>query len=110
MMRFILGAVTLLIAALLSFGAVAGAVAGFWPGAPVVSPFFLFVPAIFFFLVTVYLWTKAIRSTEDDDLFSGQRGLLISAMIVTTLVIAGTMLFFSMDIDSWRGFMDASRH
>jgi hypothetical protein len=109
MARFIIGALALLIAAFLTVSAIGGAVAAFWPDAPRIPVLFFFVPAFLFLVLTAYLWTRAIRATEEDDLFSGRRGLLISAMIVTTLAIVGTVLVFSLQIDFWRGLVDGAR-
>jgi hypothetical protein len=109
MARFILGVITLLIAAFLSVAAIGGAVAAFWPGAARVPLLVFFLPALFFFGVTADLWTKAIQATEEDDLFSGQRGLLISAMMVTTLLIAGVMLSLILNVGFWHGLVAGLR-
>ena len=76
---------------------------------PAYIPFIPLAFGICFVAVTVALWVGAIRSAEGEDLFSGERGRLVSAMVVATLVIGLLLLLLSFNTGSWRGFIEGWR-
>jgi hypothetical protein len=109
MRRFALGVITLFIGAMFFFVAFGVNVVTVTDEAPAFLPLIPLVLAVCFVLVTAALWVGAIRSAEGDDEFSGERGRLVAAMIVATLAIGVTLLFFAFNPGSWQGFIDGWR-
>ena len=57
---------------------------------------------LFFICVAAYFWVRAVRLTPGDDMLSDQRGLLVSLMLVTSVLLIGGMLWSMMHLDFWR--------
>jgi len=72
----------------------------------------LAVTGLFFLCMAGYLWVRAVKLTPGDDLLADDRGLLVGLMVVTTLILAGAMLWSMMEPDFWtgtvRGMMDGA--
>lgn len=103
--RLILGALALAVAAFavpLSFAMPFAPLLS--PGTPLSSMLFLLLPALISLIVGVILWISAIRSVDGDDIFSGERGQLLSLMIAITVMIGAGAFYFLIQRDFWRGF------
>ena len=50
-----------------------------------------------------YLWYRAVAATPGEDVLDGDRGLLVSLMVITALILAGGTLYFALNPDFWRG-------
>ncbi len=105
MPRFVIGLVSLSIAALVFFAALGVTVAGFIPGSPPVPASYFFILVAVLVLITGIAWSSAVSSVEGDDPFSGERGRLVSAMVVAILLIGLALLFSLLNLDAWRGFI-----
>jgi hypothetical protein len=50
-----------------------------------------------------YLWFRAVAVTSGEDVLDGNRGLIVSLMMITALILAGGTLYFAVNPDFWRG-------
>lgn len=74
------------------------------PGAPA-WPFAVLAAA--FAVAGFLLWRSAyVRAPATDEVFEGERGLLLSLMLVSTFVLAGFVVAMMVQPDFWRGLFD----
>lgn len=111
MVRFGLGLVCLIVVALQLFTALALIPAQLLVNdVPKFTPVFPLVLALLFATATALLWRSAYRNAAGGpELFTGDRGLLVSLMIICTVALAVLMVIFMLQPDAWRGFFDGLR-
>jgi hypothetical protein len=61
---------------------------------------------VLFFLATAYFWFRAIRLAEGDDVLSGERGLLLSLMLVIVIGFAAFVILIVVQPEFWRGVIE----
>lgn len=54
-------------------------------------------------VIGIYAWYRAVNVLPGEDLFSEQRGLMVSLIVITTLIIAGGTVYFAVNPDFWQG-------
>jgi hypothetical protein len=106
MIRFVAGTTTLFGGLFFAFGSVGFATIRAVKAVPLAVPAICLLLAAMFFAATAYLWVRAANMAEGDDLFSGDRGLLVSLMIVTVLVLTGGTIWMVAHRDFWLGMFD----
>ena len=107
MTRFLIGFACLMIAAA-TFGASLGMlVLRFLPDVPSAPAWPVAIVAASLAITGFLLWRSAyVRAPETDELFTGERGLLLSLMLVSTLFLAWFMTVMIVQPDFWRGLID----
>lgn len=107
MTRFLIGFVCLVIA-VASFSASLGMlVFRIIPDVPGAPAWPVAIVAAFFAIAGFLLWRSAyVRAPETDEVFAGERGLLLSLMLVSTLFLAAFMTVMIVQPDFWRGLID----
>ncbi|HSP35037.1 MAG TPA: hypothetical protein VLU46_12025 [Thermoanaerobaculia bacterium] len=107
---FVYGTLTLLIAAMMLITAFSASVLDVVAGGEASGTAYVLIGiGVLFAILTIAAWTHALRSTEGDDYLSGQRGLLLSGMIIATLAVGVVVALAVIDPGWWQGFSDASR-
>lgn len=102
-----MGLACMLVAALSVVGALGMLATRFVPDVPG-SPAWPFVfLAIAFAAGGLTLWRSAyVGAPATDEVFEGERGLLLSLMLVSTLALAGFLMVMVVQPDFWRGLLD----
>ena len=109
LVRFALGLVTLIFAVGLSTVVLSSAAVHLIVRLPAWASVLFASMAAFFFLATAYLWFQTIRMTAGDDVLSGERGLLLSLMLVSAIAIAGLGALIVVQPEFWKGAAAGAR-
>jgi hypothetical protein len=106
MPRFWLGLVCLLLAVFSAFAVVGTGLVSLTRGAPVVAVIMPLAAGILFAAFGGGLWLAALKNAGGDDLFSGERGLLMSLMLISSVALLALLVFLVTNPEPLRGFME----
>jgi Zn-dependent protease with chaperone function len=102
LLRYWVGLALLMLAGVFTFAAIAIGVMA-WS---LIAAAGALTPALVCVVLGCWMWWEAIRHTSGDDIFSGDRGLLVSLMLVGLIAVAGMTLYLAVSRDTWRGFAE----
>jgi membrane protein implicated in regulation of membrane protease activity len=69
---------------------------------PLSFALFVLGTGVLFLCMAAYFWVRAVKLTPGDDILADRRGLLVSVMVVTAVVLVGGMLWSMADVGFWR--------
>jgi hypothetical protein len=103
--RYLVGALCLALGILASGMSVAAAAGSIIYPSDLPLPFTLTlaVTGVLFICMAGYFWVRAVKLTPGDELLADDRGLMVGLMVVTTILLAGAMVWSMMHPDFWAG-------
>ncbi len=107
MARYILGAIslTMAVACFLMFVPAAISLGITKTGLPPAFVLLFVALGSFFTVIGAFLWVRSVQRAPGDDIFSDQRGLLVSLMLATVLLLGAATLWLALHPDFWSGMM-----
>lgn len=102
--RYLIGTISFFIAVpLFLFGGLIGVIGPAVRSLPPAMTWIFFALGAFLIAIGAYLWYRAVAVTPGDDVLDGDRGLIVSLMVITALILAGGTLYFALNRDFWQG-------
>jgi hypothetical protein len=106
MPRFWLGVVCLLLAVLCAFTVVGVSLISVLHGGPAIAAAIPLALGILFAAFGGGLWLAALKDAAGDDFFSGQRGLLVSLMLIASIALLALLVAMLAHPEALRGFIE----